>query len=271
MSNNLNNVIPCEFCQSLISIDEYVEHERQCLINFNISNFNSLNLYNNNINYLEPERNSGYSQNRLFEILFPSFPVVNNVDNNNENNDNVNNINNENDNNIHNINIENDDNVNNINNENGDNINNINNENDDSLNNINEESNYEIYNDETNTSFNNHIIQLLVSNLEVINNWNFNVINNQENENLFDLSDRIGYVEKGIDDINEVTTLLIDITKEERESIHCPICLESGQSKIRKTNCQHYFCDYCITNWLKKSKKCPCCMIDLEDKYLRNK
>ena len=79
-------------------------------------------------------------------------------------------------------------------------------------------------------------------------------------EDLFELSSRIGVVEKGVDNIENVTTIVND-----SETINCPICQMECITSVRKTICNHSFCDHCITRWLEKSKKCPSCMRDLED------
>ena len=60
----------------------------------------------------------------------------------------------------------------------------------------------------------------------------------------------------GVSNIDNVSQFLF-------EEINCPIC---SQTKMvsRKTSCNHKFCDECLQEWLKESKKCPICMIDLE-------
>ena len=45
--------------------------------------------------------------------------------------------------------------------------------------------------------------------------------------------------------------------------IECPICSDT-KMVCRKTKCNHKFCDECLQEWLKESKKCPTCMVDLE-------
>lgn len=41
----------------------------------------------------------------------------------------------------------------------------------------------------------------------------------------------------------------------------CSICFESfiDVDVIRKTKCNHSFCDACIKEWLNKSSRCPLC------------
>jgi len=83
------------------------------------------------------------------------------------------------------------------------------------------------------------------------------------------LAERVGVVEVGIENINEVSTII------QKEQVSpddiCTICLDKLIEKcddipIRKLICEHKYCDDCISQWLIKSKKCPVCNIDLEDK-----
>ena len=60
----------------------------------------------------------------------------------------------------------------------------------------------------------------------------------------------------GISDINKVSKIV-------RKDLKCPIC-SCEKTIIRETKCKHHFCDECLSEWLKSSKKCPICMIDLE-------
>lgn len=74
--------------------------------------------------------------------------------------------------------------------------------------------------------------------------------------------------------MNEVSYSSLD--KEElvieKEDI-CPICQENlgevidKEQKVCILACSHLFCDSCIKKWLNKHKKCPMCMVDLEDAY----
>lgn len=81
-----------------------------------------------------------------------------------------------------------------------------------------------------------------------------NIINEDEDnyEELINLEDHV----VGISDINEVSELSF-------EEIECPICSDTKMIK-RTTNCGHSFCDECLQEWLKSSKKCPFCMVELE-------
>lgn len=87
-------------------------------------------------------------------------------------------------------------------------------------------------------------------------------------ENNIRLAERVGVVEVGVDNIDTVSSV---IPKEEVNSDDiCTICLDKiidkGNEGVRKLICSHTYCDGCITQWLAKSKKCPVCNIDLEDK-----
>ena len=85
-------------------------------------------------------------------------------------------------------------------------------------------------------------------------------VSENSNENLMELSERIGNVERGIDNIEDVSNIVND-----SGVIMCPICQMESNTKVRRTICHHSFCDECISQWLSKSKKCPSCMQDLED------
>ena len=73
-----------------------------------------------------------------------------------------------------------------------------------------------------------------------------------------------GNVRIGVTDVDAVTT---------REPCPdadtvCPICQDNvgAQASMRVTRaCHHTFCSGCIETWLRSSKKCPVCMLDLED------
>ena len=39
----------------------------------------------------------------------------------------------------------------------------------------------------------------------------------------------------------------------------------------RTTNCGHSFCDVCLQEWLKSSKKCPFCMVELRTDIIKLK
>lgn len=82
------------------------------------------------------------------------------------------------------------------------------------------------------------------------------------------LSSLIGTVEKGIEDIDSVSTV-VDSNVVPDDAM-CTICQEDFKSNeavdiVRKLKCDHYFCDDCIQKWLSKHVKCPVCMIDLTD------
>jgi hypothetical protein len=93
-------------------------------------------------------------------------------------------------------------------------------------------------------------------------------------DNIFDdyeanlrLAESIGVVEVGIDNIDDVSTLT---PKNRCNDEICTICLEKMSDKVdekaRQLICGHIYCDTCISQWLSKSKKCPVCNVDLEDK-----
>jgi len=119
-------------------------------------------------------------------------------------------------------------------------------------------------------------------NLEPYNDYDFNT----------NLANILGKVEVGLtnEQINEISEIY------ENENLlgeRCPICLEEfvikpeiGPDNIeedheeengenqkdtikRRLKCSHIFCNPCIIKWLGKHKKCPCCQVDLEDKFLK--
>lgn len=81
------------------------------------------------------------------------------------------------------------------------------------------------------------------------------------------LADIIGKVEIGIEDI---TTVSKPVPKESLEDdVSCPICIEKIKDcdgECLELVCSHKYCDKCISKWLKKSKRCPVCNIDLGEK-----
>ncbi len=86
-------------------------------------------------------------------------------------------------------------------------------------------------------------------------------------ESNINLADIIGKVEIGVDDINKVSKI---ISKDHVDNdVNCSICMEAikdCESDCRELICGHKHCDVCISKWLKKSKKCPICNVDLDEK-----
>lgn len=94
------------------------------------------------------------------------------------------------------------------------------------------------------------------------------------------LASRLGRVERGVRDIDQVSHCISSIeiqeNKERYENEMCPICQETivelvDENKedhvpIRKTLCNHLFCQPCISKWLHTNVKCPVCQVDLEEK-----
>ena len=48
---------------------------------------------------------------------------------------------------------------------------------------------------------------------------------------------------------------------DEKDSVHCPICLDSMtlSNHVMILPCSHCFHDDCIVPWLKEASACPCC------------
>jgi hypothetical protein len=94
-----------------------------------------------------------------------------------------------------------------------------------------------------------------------MNDYEFNIL----------LSDRLGRVTVGVEDINAVIND-VDEDKSFEESDICAICQETlivckneKKIKISETICGHIYCHPCIESWLKVSKKCPVCQLDLQE------
>ena len=116
-----------------------------------------------------------------------------------------------------------------------------------------------------------NIINILDSliNLNNINLQNIpvNIGNNQINTDLYSFNSSLDFenyeelsnlqdVEVGVSDIDKISEMSF-------EKVECPICCNECLLS-RKTKCGHLFCDGCLTEWLKTSKKCPSCMVELE-------
>ena len=106
------------------------------------------------------------------------------------------------------------------------------------------------------------------NNFSQINNIVTNIINNNINEveppnnsyeELTQISNRVGIVSVGIDNIDDVSTPIISLKSE-----ICPICIQK-ENNLRLTLCNHTFCDLCLQKWLKDNNKCPICMQNLLD------
>lgn len=91
------------------------------------------------------------------------------------------------------------------------------------------------------------------------------------------ISELLGKVETGLteEQLKEVcvSTSNAEELKLEADDL-CAICQETLLEVTKKNEqvcmlaCHHKYCDGCIKTWLQKSKKCPVCMVDLEDAYL---
>ena len=302
MEEDLQNHIPCEFCNQLFHVNNYNQHVTSCLISqvprsiINILNTNRVNSLSSSPNDLnnnyeddsnddyEDDSNDDYEDDSNNDYEDDLNNMAQNLDSNLNNNNDINNINN----------ISNDEHNFNANNFLNSNV-------DDNFNQTQEEdNNFEQRNmmseDNTRRNINNlnfdinidsqHTVSSILpieEDLDMINEDNsllesnlsrsqfgrviFSVIN-EIIDNAYDpieISNRLGVVEKGIDDIEEVSEL-IPICNE----ILCPICQTETKTNVRRTLCNHFFCDQCISRWLSKSKKCPSCMQDLEDIYNNN-
>ena len=99
-----------------------------------------------------------------------------------------------------------------------------------------------------------NITNILNSNLGEIDN--LDIIENPNLDN-YEYLLNLENIRIGIDDINSIST---DLT----ESLKCPICFKEKDNN-RKTFCNHIFCNDCLSEWIKNNKKCPICMINLDE------
>ncbi len=99
----------------------------------------------------------------------------------------------------------------------------------------------------------------------------------QRNMNDYDfnlmLANLIGKIEKGIEDLDKVSTVLTAEQEKEKSNEMCPICQETisnikeedSNHNIRITSpCNHIFCENCLSTWLKKNITCPVCILELD-------
>jgi len=69
-----------------------------------------------------------------------------------------------------------------------------------------------------------------------------------------------GAIQSGVTDLNKAAPLCTDaIPSDEPCSICCELLGDGVQKQVRKTQCNHYFCDPCISKWFEKSRRCPNC------------
>lgn len=100
------------------------------------------------------------------------------------------------------------------------------------------------------------------------NPWINDDMSNDYDANL-QLADLIGKVYVGVSDIERVSTKVYK--NDVNDNVSCPICMENIKQSddiqsCRVLLCKHIYCDNCITRWLKTSKQCPLCKVDLEEK-----
>ena len=111
-----------------------------------------------------------------------------------------------------------------------------------------------------NQNYNNNI------NYNINNNNNINDNNIIQNDNFNNNNERDN--NNNIGDMLEEIYINQDII-DKAESKECPICLEeySIENKICYLPCFHFFHSVCIKDWLKNSKKCPLCNVDIKFEY----
>ena len=286
-TEEFEDLIPCEFCDDFVKFSDYEQHVSQCGISRLRPSLN-FNQFNNNLYPLQnSQENMATTLNTLNDLFstISSNITIQPVNNSMRNIINSN-INNEITTLLNNASIEEEglnDNDNNDNNDNDDND-----DNDDELelpeiNNFTQNININSNDNEINYSYNEN--QSLASNLsQYFSNYNINFINNNDDiytntllstinsaisdtivnnlnedeySSLINLSEEIGDVEIGINDLDKVTEI-VNITDT------CPICKDE-HNVMRKTICNHLFCQECIETWFEKNTKCPLCLKDLNE------
>ncbi len=278
--NYLNDLIPCEICNNVISFNDYITHLDNCVLNSRVTNFNyTINNTENFINRPLNQTNNSIHQTGFINsrpnsrVLFNIRPISTTRASSNINqltsnlllpmflNTNTNN-----------------------------NINRIQpisrpipiNLNNSILQLLRDELDNNNYTNEysssnlLNYSFNNTSFDNIITNLINLPNFHlgsYNDFNDDFNEfsNLEDVSVSIG-------DINKVTKI-IEYNDIENKEDECIICTDTYSSSLqtassnnsnkifRVTLCNHIFCDECISRWLSISKKCALCNVNLEDLY----
>ena len=267
-TEEFENLIPCEFCDDFIEFSEYEQHVSQCGISRLRPSLN-FNQFNNNLYPLQYSQENIASTlntlNDLFSTMSSNITIqpINNSMRNIINS----NINNE----ITTL----------LNNEENESINDSNDSESQDINNLTQH--IDVNDDDIEYSYNQN--QSLASNLsQYFSNYNINFINNNDDiytnsllstinnaisdtivsnlnedeySSLINLSEQIGDVEIGIKDLDQVTKI-VNITET------CPICKEEHEV-MRKTVCNHFFCQECIETWFDKNTKCPLCLQDLNE------
>lgn len=275
--DDYKNLIPCEICSELISFEEYENHVQHCVNPLN-SSLNLIDSEANEINTISNQINNDPIARAMFNVLIGTAPLVNNQINisNNGNNELLENSDE--------LEVSQDNildsgvqqqNTSNTDSEQEDVLDNDSEQNESnqniSDNNQNNNNLFSLLNNNSNADnslinlFNNENIQSIIGeqmewitpflenvNLNNIQITSNSIFNTDNYEDLINLND----VEVGVDNIENISEM-------EFNEIKCSICCQ--QSLIsRKLKCSHEFCDSCITEWLKTSKKCPICMIDLQ-------
>ena len=237
-----DDLIPCEICNNFINFSDYQEHTETCGIRRTQSINNIMSVLSSYINQINNPENQESLDNNQEE---------------NEESDGTNNVNQE----VEPMDIDEPELTPDI---------------------INEEIEPELDSDVLLNLPSNNVLQSLFSsinqsNILTITNPVYNIPYNSLSDvdhlpssgNLFDtidnyanltnLSDQIGDVEVGIENLDNV----LDSIKLEEETI-CPIC-QNNHLEIKRTKCNHDFCDYCISTWLSRKKTCPICLKDLDE------
>jgi len=123
---------------------------------------------------------------------------------------------------------------------------------------MNEEENY--YNEGL-ANMNNNIINPEYQ----FDSQGFPNIDNMTYEQLLELEEKIGNVERGLKQEDLDKLAVINYNKELNKIEKCAICQFdfNEEEVVRKLGCSHIYHKLCIDEWLLKDKKCPVCKIEV--------
>ncbi|MAF14087.1 MAG: hypothetical protein CMI53_04330 [Parcubacteria group bacterium] len=82
------------------------------------------------------------------------------------------------------------------------------------------------------------------------------------NPNTYENLSNLENVEVGVDDIESVAPITTS-----KHGSRCPICMNDFHI-VRRTLCGHRFCRPCLERWLDASRRCPICMVFLDEKTI---
>lgn len=111
------------------------------------------------------------------------------------------------------------------------------------------------------------------SNIDEFDSNNWRTVNLEDLMDTYEMnniiSEMIGNVNHGCVDIDSAISN-VDINEIGNSNNRCSICLESlhevaSNAEVCVTTCDHYFCNPCITQWLREHRTCPLCNKDFNE------